>query len=168
MPQLARASPAARSETQSYMPITNLKDQLRRDENERQFAYDDATGKTLSKGDTLKANLTIAVGRNLSAKGVSQKERDFLLDNDIADATIALEANFPWAMELDDVRKGAMLNLTFNMGIHKLSGFPKFLAAMKQGDWSTAKAELLDSAADHEEPARISRLALQLESGFWQ
>lgn len=35
------------------MPITCLEDQLRRDEEERQMAYDDATGKTLSKGDKL-------------------------------------------------------------------------------------------------------------------
>jgi GH24 family phage-related lysozyme (muramidase) len=150
------------------MPITNLQDQLRRDESERQFAYDDANGKTLVKGTTLQANLTIGVGRNLSAKGISQKERDFLLDNDIADATVALEANWPWAMQLDDARKGAMLNLVFNMGSHALSGFVHFLAAMQAGDWATAKAELLSSAADHEEPERIARLALQIETGFWQ
>jgi lysozyme len=150
------------------MPITNLSDQLRRDEEERQFAYDDATGKTLLKGMTLKANLTAGVGRNLSAKGLSQKERDFLLANDIQDSTVALEGNFPWVMGLDEARKGALLNLTFNMGSHALSGWPKFMAAMKAGDWPTAKAELLDSAADHQEPQRISRLALQIDSGFWQ
>ncbi len=107
------------------MPITCLSDQLRRDEDEKQFAYDDATGKTLLKGDTLKGNLTAGVGRNLTAKGLSAKERDFLLDNDIQDATIALEANFPWALELDDVRKGAMLNLIFNMGSHALLRLPE-------------------------------------------
>jgi lysozyme len=150
------------------MPITCLSEQLRRDEEERQFAYDDATGKTLLKGDTLKANLTIAIGRNLSAKGLSAKERDFLLDNDIQDATIALEANFPWALELDDVRKGAMLNLIFNMGSHALLTFHEFIEAMKVKDWPRAKSALLDSAADHEEPLRIARLATQIESGFWQ
>jgi lysozyme len=150
------------------MGITCLEEQLSRDEADKQFAYDDATGKTLMKGDTLLGNLTIGIGRNLSAKGLSQKERDQLRANDIADATVALEANFPWAMALDGVRKGAFLNLIFNMGSRKLSCFTKFLAAAKAGDWPTAKAELLDSAADHQEPARIARLALQLESGFWQ
>ena len=150
------------------MPIQNLEDQLRRDEEERQFAYDDATSLTLGKGATLKGNLSIGVGRNLSAKGISQKERDFLLANDIQDATVGLEANFPWAMQLDEVRKGAMLNLTFNIGIHGLSGFHNFLAAMKDGRWPDARAALIDSAADHEEPARIARLGLQIESGWWQ
>jgi lysozyme len=150
------------------MAITNLKDQLRRDEEERQFAYDDATGLTLGKGATLKGNLTIGIGHNLSALGISQKVRDFIYAEDEDNATVALEANFPWAMDLDEVRKGAMLNLIFNMGVKGLSGFPKFLAAMQSGDWATAKAELLDSAAAHEEPARIQRLGLQIESGFWQ
>lgn len=150
------------------MPITCLEDQLRRDESERQFAYDDATGKTLVKGGTLQANLTIGVGRNLTAKGISEKERAFLLANDIADATAALEQNFPWAMSLDPVRRGAFLNLIFNMGAHALSGFPKMLNAAQAGDWAVAAAELKNSAADHEEPARIERLALQLETGFWQ
>jgi lysozyme len=148
--------------------ITNLQDQLRRDEDERQFAYDDATGKTLLKGQTLQGNLTIGVGHNLTALGISKKVQDFILADDEANVTATLETNFPWGMQLDDARKGAMLNLLFNMGVHALSGFPKFLAAMKVGDWATAKAELLDSAADHEEPARIQRLAAQIESGFWQ
>lgn len=148
--------------------IACLSDQLRRDEDERQFPYDDATGKTLLKGDALSGNLTGGIGRNLSAKGFSQKERDFLLANDIADAAVALEANWPWAMALDDARKGAMLNLVFNMGSRKLSDFVNFLGAMKAGDWPDAKTQLLDSAADHEEPERIARLALQIESGFWQ
>jgi lysozyme len=148
--------------------ITCLEDQLRRDEAEKQFAYDDADGSTLLKGSTLKGNLSIGVGRNLSAKGISPKEQDFLLNNDIQDAMIALEANFGWALNLDTVRKGAVLNLLFNMGAHALLGFPKFIAAMQQSDWATAKAELLNSAADHEEPQRIQRLALQVETGFWQ
>ncbi|HEY3972305.1 MAG TPA: glycoside hydrolase family protein [Candidatus Sulfotelmatobacter sp.] len=150
------------------MAINCLEDQLRRDESERQFAYDDATGRTLGKGDRLQANLTIGVGRNLSAKGLSQKERAYLLANDIADATADLAAHLPWALELDDARKGAMLNLVFNMGIRGVMGFPKFLAAMQAGDWATAKAELLDSEAARQEPDRIDRLALQIETGFWQ
>ena len=151
------------------MAITNIYDQLRRDEDDHGFAYDDATGKTLLIGQTLKGNLTIGVGHNLTAKPLSQKARDFILmQDDVPDALVALEANWPWAMALDDARKGAMLNLVFNMGSHRLSGFVNFLAAMKAGDWPTAKTELLNSAADHQEPLRIARLAVQIESGFWQ
>jgi lysozyme len=150
------------------MPVTCLKDQLRRDEDERQYAYDDASGKTLARGMTLQGNLTIGIGHNLSTLGISQKVRDFMYAEDEENAIVALEANFPWTMDLDPVRKGAMLNLIFNMGVRGLSGFPKFLAAVKVGDWPTAIAELRNSAAYREEPARFDRLCLQLESGFWQ
>ena len=36
--------------------ITCLEDQLRRDESERQYAYDDANGKTLVRGTQLRGN----------------------------------------------------------------------------------------------------------------
>src|ERR1700733_10674007 len=137
--------------------ITNLSDQLTRDEGLRLHPYRDTVGK-----------LTIGIGRNLDDRGITLVEADYLLANDIKDATDSLEANFPWVMDLDDARKGALLNLTFNMGVRGLAKFVNFLTAMKVGEWATAKAELLNSAADHEEPARIARLALQIETGFWQ
>jgi lysozyme len=150
------------------MPITCLEDQLRRDEQERQFAYDDATSLTLGRGATLKGNLSIGVGRNLSAKGLSQKERDFLLDNDIQDATVALEANFSWAMDLDEARKGVLLNMTFNMGVKGLSGFHDFLAKLQAKDFEGAAAAMLDSLWARQVGARAQRLAIQIQSGFWQ
>jgi lysozyme len=150
------------------MAITCLEDQLRRDESERQFAYDDSNGRTLARGARLVGNLTIGVGRNLSAKGLSEKERAFLLANDISDATAEFDEHFPWTQGLDAVRRGALLNLVFNLGAAGLAGFPKMLAALQARDWATAATELKNSAADHQEPARIERLAMQIETGFWQ
>ncbi len=154
------------------MNITCLEDQLRRDEEERQFAYDDANGKTLVKGMTLEANLTIGVGRNLSAKGLSQKERDFLLANDKADAIADLEQHFPWAMQLDEVRKGALLNMIFNMGAGGLAGFHNFLAkmqaGMQTGDFRPAAGAMLDSLWARQVGPRATRLSIQIESGHWQ
>lgn len=137
--------------------ITNLSDQLIRDEGLRLHPYRDTVGK-----------LTIGIGRNLDDRGITLVEADFLLTNDIKDATASLEANFPWVMDLDGARKGALLNLTFNLGVRGLAQFVNFLTAMKLGDWAAAKAELLNSAADHEEPERIARLALQIATGVWQ
>lgn len=137
--------------------ITNLSDQLIRDEGLRLHPYRDTVGK-----------LTIGIGRNLDDRGITLVEADFLLTNDIKDATASLEANFPWVMDLDGARKGVLLNLTFNLGVRGLAQFVNFLTAMKSGDWAAAKAELLNSAADHEEPERIARLALQIATGVWQ
>src|ERR1035441_3535221 len=148
--------------------ISNLADQLRRDESERQFAYDDANGTTLAKGMTLRGNLTIGIGRNLSAKGISKKERDFLLANDMDEATIALEANFPWTMELDAVRKGVLLNMIFNEGLSHLSTFRDTLAKIQSGDYKGASAAMLDSLWAKQVGPRATRLSIQMESGAWQ
>jgi lysozyme len=150
------------------MPITCLEDQLRRDEQDRQFAYDDATGNTLEVGMTLAGNLTIGTGHNLTASGLSQKIRDLIRADDIANATVALESNFPWTMDLDPVRKGALLNMTFNMGIKRLAEFKDFLAKMQAGNFPAAAGAMLDSRWAKQVGARATRLSIQIESGFWQ
>lgn len=149
-------------------PALTLVDQLRRDEAERAYAYDDASHLTMLRGMVLKGNLTIGIGRNLSAKGLSQKERDFLLANDIQDATVALEANFPWVMDLDDVRKEALINMCFNMGVHALSGFTDFLALMKAKDFTAAAADAIHTLWEQQVGPRAQRICLQIQSGFRQ
>jgi len=61
-----------------------------------------------------------------------------------------------------------MLNLVFNMGSHKLSGFVNFLAAMKDGTGRKAKAQLLDSAAITKSRNASQDLPCKSNSGIWQ
>jgi lysozyme len=137
--------------------IASLKDQLIRDEELRLRPYKDSVGK-----------LTIGVGRNLDDVGISLQEADLLLANDIKAATVALESTFPWTMELDEVRQGALLNMTFNMGIHGLAQFRDFLAKLQAKDFPSAAAAMLDSLWAKQVGARAQRLSIQIESGFWQ
>ena len=137
--------------------IASLKDQLVRDEELRLKPYTDSVGK-----------LTIGVGRNLTDKGISFQEAQGLLANDIADATAALQAKLPWTATLDDVRKGALLNMTFNMGIGGLMEFHDFLARMQRGDFSGAAGAMLDSLWARQVGARATRLSIQIQSGVWQ
>jgi lysozyme len=139
------------------MPIASLEDQLRRDEGQRLQVYTDTVGK-----------LTIGVGRNLSDVGVSLDEADLMLANDIKAATATLEANFPWTTGLDPVRKGAMLNMTFNMGVRGLAQFHDFLQKMEVGNFSAAAGAMLDSLWARQVGERAQRLSIQIESGFWQ
>ena len=137
--------------------IASLKDQLVRDEELRLKPYTDSVGK-----------LTIGVGRNLTDKGISVQEAQGLLANDIADATADLQAKLPWTATLDDVRKGAMLNMTFNMGIGGLLEFHDFLARMQRGDFSGAAGAMLDSLWARQVGPRATRLSMQIQSGVWQ
>lgn len=112
--------------------------------------------------------ITIGVGRNLDDVGLSQTEIDLLLQNDINAAIAELEATFPWTSDLDDARRGAMLNMTFNMGIHGLAGFRDFLTKMQAGDWSASAGAMLDSKWAQQVGPRAQRLSIQIETGIWQ
>lgn len=114
-------------------------------EGDRPNAYDDATAKTLVTGDTLRGNLTIGVGHNLSAKGLSPAIRQVLLEEDIEEVEDALDERLPWWRNLSDNRQMALADMCFNMGIGGLLGFPKFLAALKAGENETAAQELKTS-----------------------
>jgi len=135
----------------------SLVEQLVRDEELRLKPYRDSVGK-----------LTIGVGRNLDDVGVTQAEALALLANDIQNARSHLEQYLPWAGGLDEVREAALVNMCFNMGIGALMNFHKFLAALQAGDYKTAAAEMLDSLWAKQVGIRAQRLALQIETGFWQ
>ena len=137
--------------------ISNLKDQLVRDEELRLKPYTDSVGKT-----------TIGVGRNLTDKGISFQEAQGLLTNDIADAAADLAAKLPWTATLDDARKGALTNMCFNMGIGGLLEFHDFLAKMQAGNFSAAAGAMLDSLWARQVGARATRLSIQIQTGQWQ
>ena len=134
-----------------------LEEQLVRDEGCRLQIYQDSVGKW-----------TVGVGRCLSDVGISRDEAMTLLGNDIANAEARLEQEMPWAAALDPVRHAVLLNMTFNMGIGGLMQFRKFLAALAAGDYKTASSEMLASVWAQQVGPRAQRLALQVESGFWQ
>jgi lysozyme len=135
----------------------NLIEQLARDEGVRLRPYTDTVGKT-----------TIGVGRNLDDVGISREEAMALLANDIKNASDRVEQEFPWASQLDEARHGALVNMCFNMGVGRLLGFHKFLAALEAGDFKTASTEMLQSQWAQQVGARAQRLAQQIETGIWQ
>ena len=92
--------------------------------------------------------LTIGAGRNVDPKsglGLSDDEIDYLLENDIIRVIKELSSEFPWFADLDDVRKDAMIDISFNLGATKLRGFTRALAAMQIADYDTAAHEFLNS-----------------------
>jgi GH24 family phage-related lysozyme (muramidase) len=101
------------------------------EEAERLQAYDDATGKTLRPGDTLKGNLTIGIGRNLTSRGLSKDETHYLAGNDIALVKAALDRAYPWWRALPMPARLAMADMGFNMGVSRLGGFVDMLAALQ-------------------------------------
>lgn len=89
---------------------------------------------------------TIGVGRNIaeSGLGLSDDEIDYLLENDIKRCKQEL-IGLSWFIDIDPVRQDALINLCFNLGMTRLLGFKKAMAAMAVGDYDQAADEFLDS-----------------------
>jgi len=134
-----------------------IDEQLLRDEGLRCFPYKDMVGK-----------LTIGVGRNLDDDGISRTEALFLLGRDIERISAQLDITFPWTQALDSARRGALINMAFNLGIHGLSDFKEFLSLMQAGKWEDAATDLLGTKVAKQLTSRYARLALQIRTGIWQ
>lgn len=134
---------------------------LKTEEGKRAFAYNDATGKrvTCQPG----GNLTIGYGINLEP-GLDDAEQDWLLAHRVSLVDQTLQ-QFGWYGTAGDARDSVFLDVGFNDGVHALLHFPRMLAAAAAGDWPTAAAELLDSAAARALPDRYKPLADLLTAG---
>jgi lysozyme len=110
-------------------------------------------------------NLTIGVGRNLTARGVNYDEIDLMLSNDIREAVHDCRAVIAdWDL-LDDVRQRVLADMCFNVGITRLQGFKKMLAAVERRDFDTAAHEMEDSAWAGQVGDRAHRLARMMRTG---
>lgn len=134
----------------------NIYEQLIRDEGDIPHPYRDSEGK-----------LTIGVGHNLDAKGISWRARMVILGDDVEDATRELENALPWVRDLNDARRGALINMTFNLGIGGLLSFKNTLAAIQEGRWDDAAKGILDSKYARQVGPRAHRVAEQIRTGKW-
>lgn len=142
------------------MTITNLRDQLKRDEGTVLTEYKDHLGYS-----------TIGTGRLIDKRkggGITQAEADYLLDNDIAKVVQGVRSRLPWTVKLDEVRRGVLANMAFQMGIDGLTGFKNTLAMVERGDYAGAAAGMLNSKWATQTPARAQRLSKQMATGQWQ
>lgn len=91
---------------------------------------------------------TIGVG-HLIKKGesftsITHTQALEILDKDVAIAERNLNTIYPRWSELDEVRKRAMLNLSFNLG-GKLAQFKRFLHSLSLGNFERAADQLIQS-----------------------
>ena len=160
--------------------LETLQQELTTDEDERLHVYDDATGRPIKAGDKVQGHATIGVGRNLESRGISHAVSQMLLREDIDVAVADLNRNLPWWVDLSDRRRLALINMCFNLGWPRLSGFRKMLAALQdardlekagsldraRASYSRAGDEALDSKwARDVGPARSGRIADYLREG---
>ena len=115
-----------------------------------------------------KGHWTIGIGRNVDINGglgLSDKEVDFLLEQDIERVIKELSTEFGWFADLDDVRRDAMIDISFNLGATRLRQFVLALDAMERADYQTASKELLDSDWSRQVKGRSIELASMIATG---
>lgn len=126
------------------------------DSNGRHMPYKDSVGL-----------LTVGYGRNIEQRGISEDEAQYLLANDIADHRNELLVHAPWVQGLDDVRQAVLVDMAFNLGVPGLMGFRRMLAAVREGRWQRAAAEMLDSRWANQVGSRADELARMMLKGEW-
>ena len=137
--------------------MSKLSKQLIRHEGLRLTPYKDSLG-----------HLTIGIGRNLE-NGITQAEAMMMLEHDISVAEMELRRAWPALFQtehLDEVRRDAMINLCFNLGISRLRGFKKMIAALEARDWHEAARQAKDSKwAEQVQTSRVDDICFMLERG---
>jgi lysozyme len=135
-----------------------LAKQLEVDEGKKRFPYICTAGK-----------LTIGIGRNLDAKGVSEKVIALMLEEDIDDAVADLDRELPWWRQLTDARQEVLVNMCFNMGIGNVSkgllSFRNTLAALKRGDYEATAQGMEASKWAVQVGKRAQRLIKMMREG---
>lgn len=136
------------------MDYQRLMAELERDEGRVLKPYEDSVGKW-----------TIGVGRNLTDVGISERECDMLLVNDIERVCEDLDRDLPWWRNLDEERQRVLANLCFNVGIVKLLGFKNTLAYVQARQWESAAQAMLGSKWAGQVGPRAVRLAERMRKG---
>ncbi len=136
------------------MNLEAMKRELIRDEGLRLKPYHCTAGK-----------LTIGVGRNLEANGITELEAEMLLAFDIERFGAQLDRAIPWWRGLDDVRQRVLLNMAFNLGTAKLMEFTNTLGNIRAGRWEAAAEGMLKSKWAGQVGARAVRLAKMMKTG---
>lgn len=127
---------------------------LKRDEGLKLTPYKDSRG-----------FLTIGIGHNLDAHGITKETAEFICLDDLAKHWKELVEALPWVKELDEPRQHVMLNMAFNLGVGGLLNFRNTLACIKEGEYANAAIMMLQSKWADQVGQRAVRLAEQMKTG---
>lgn len=108
--------------------------------------------------------LTIGYGRNLQDNGISQDEAEYMLNNDFKRTEKDL-LGCTWYINAPPTVKDALFNMCFNLGLPRLLGFRRMIAALIEKDYTKAAMEALDSKWAVQVGDRAKDVALMIREG---
>lgn len=110
-------------------------------------------------------HLTIGIGHNLD-QGISIQQAYELLESDIEICLKELDRYHPGWKKHDDARQNVLVEMMFNLGAPRLSGFTRMWLALDRRDYKAASDEMLSSLWAKQVGARAVTLANQMRDGW--
>lgn len=99
--------------------------------------------------------LSIGIGRNLEDRGISQDESLYMFNNDLRLAISDLQRVFGSDLKsLPDPVLLAFIDMMFQLGLGRFSGFKNMIKYAIAGNWKEAARELMDSKYARQVPKR--------------
>lgn len=76
---------------------------------------------------------------------ITQEQADLWLVDDTAQASRDLQQRLQWTDNLENIRRDALVNMTFNLGISRLLGFHRTLTMIEAGNYEGGAEAMLES-----------------------
>ena len=110
---------------------------------------------------------TIGIGHNIQDRGLSDAAIDFIFREDLQQAerdAIAWLGADAWA-KLDDVRKAALIDFSFNLGAKTLAEFKVTREALRSGGYGPAAHYMTQSRWAEQVGKRAQRITEMIRTG---
>lgn len=128
-------------------------------------------GKVLTSYKDSLGNWTIGIGHLLGADPkfqgitITDQECGEYFEEDFNEAVKEAQSAFDGFEGLDGPRKGAIVNMAFQMGEKTLSTFHTFLDYLDRGMYQEAALDLMNTRYARQVPQRAKRIAYRIRTG---
>ena len=139
------------------MNIDKLREQLKIDEGVKYEVYKDHLGYPTFGIGHLVVEGDEEHGKPVGTP-VSEDRVNAVFESDVQKFVSESKKVFPNLDDLPEEAQQVIVNMCFNMGAPRLSKFKKFIAAVNDGNWSTAAVEMMDSMWATQVGKRAERL----------
>ena len=139
------------------MNIDKLREQLKIDEGVKYEVYKDHLGYPTFGIGHLVVEGDEEHGKPVGTP-VSEDRVNAVFESDVQKFVSESKKVFPNLDDLPEEAQQVIVNICFNMGAPRLSKFKKFIAAVNDGNWSTAAVEMMDSRWATQVGKRAERL----------
>lgn len=145
--------------------FATLREAVQTDEGFKGLLYDDATGLPVTAGTTVQGNPSLGYGMNVASTPLPRDLAGKWMEDVLASRVAELARGFPVVLTLSGPRQIVLGNMAYNLGVPRLSGFKKMWIAIHANNFDRAAAEITDSDAARDLPARYARFSHTMKTG---